>query len=322
MPPFRPRCSDVLSIGGTPYQFMPHPLFPADDEMPFAIESSEAIIFQMGVVDGDALFALKVPKPSFRHPAVEQMPSLLAHVMDLSGCRLARRAWLLPATDAPLLATHPALLGASLMPWVAGTTWATVMQRRDTAPLYATLLGWAAACSQTLGDLEARGLAHTDIAGSNVMVLPAAPEVVLLDLERMYAPTAPHPPGQGLGTRGYQHPHQEPTGQWCPAGDRFAGAVLLTEMLIWGDPRVRASVLAGAESVFHPAEMGVIGTPVWWAVRRSLWEHWPDLLPLFDAAWDAPSLAACPPLASWAQVVGQYVDRERYAAGQMINAIA
>ena len=127
--------------------------------------------------------------------------------------------------------------------------------------------------------------------------------VEVIDCERIYGPDAPHLAHPSLGTPGYQHPHLGPQGQWCAPGDRFAGAIILTEILTWWDAAVRAQMLPAVESLFQPSEMGVLETQKWHAVRNALWKICPDALVLFDLAWTAPDLAGCPPLLTWAETL-------------------
>ena len=151
--------------------------------------------------------------------------------------------------------------------------------------------------------LEFRGLTHTDIAGSNVLLSPDYKQIQLLDLEGMYVPGLPVPKKRSRGTPGYQHSSPGSRGQWCPEGDRFAGAILLTEMLTWWEPRVRAHVADHAETLFRPDELQVIGPPGWQVVREALHSIHSNILSLFDQAWASPSLAECPDLATWAKTL-------------------
>ena len=308
MPEFRPRCHDTLDVAGVRYQFMPHPLFPGDDEMPYAIESGEALIFQLRSTTDGSLYALKAPKAAWRTPAHAQVADLLAPLAALPGFAAARRVCFTPATHAPLLARHPALTYAALMPWVGGMSWASVVRQRAD-PNFADLLCCATATAQALSQLEARGMAHSDVAGSNVLLDLAAQRVELVDFERLYAPTLPTPRHTLRGTPGYQHRQARHAGQWRATGDRFAAAVLLTEMLVWGDPLVRAFVPEDAENLFLAAEVGVIGTPLWRAVRQSLASHWPEAWDLFATAWNADTLDDCPEVRVWAHTLQQYMTR-------------
>jgi hypothetical protein len=152
-----------------------------------------------------------------------------------------------------------------------------------------------------LRNLESLHLAHTDIAGGNIFLSPDLKRVQLLDLEGMYIPDVASPPFRSQGSPGYQHHRAGPQGNWCPEGDRFAGAILLTEMLTWWNPRVRACVADHASTLFQSTELQTDSSPCWAEVRNVLWSISPDLLHLFDKAWSSTSLAECPDFATWAK---------------------
>jgi hypothetical protein len=121
----------------------------------------------------------------------------------------------------------------------------------------------------------------------------------LLDLEGLYIPGVPPPPFCSQGSPGYQHRNPGPRGQWCPEGDRFAGAILLAEMLTWWNPSVRAQVADQADTLFQPAEPQTNTSLCLQEVRKTLLSMHPHLLSLFDYAWVSYSLVECPDFASW-----------------------
>src|SRR5438552_1160547 len=114
----------------------------------------------------------------------------------------------------------------------------------------------------TVYQLVARqeGLAHCGISGPNVMLPalanPAPPvassPVALVDVEQMYAPDLRQPEMLTAGSPGYAH-QTAAEGVWSQHADRFAGALLLAEMLCWCDAHIRQD--AWGESYFEPDEM-------------------------------------------------------------------
>jgi len=155
----------------------------------------------------------------------------------------------------------------------------------------------ALATAHILWGLETQGFAHTDIAGGNVVCKSNFQHVELLDIESLYMPHAPRPRKESHGSLGYQHRRRH--GQWRPEGDRFAGAILLTEMLTWWHPFVRAQTPQGAESLFLPEELQKTGSHRWHTVRDVLWSFGPDVLHLFDLAWASGNLRQCPDFSTW-----------------------
>lgn len=306
---FRPHLRLVLCIGLTCYRFMPDPFLAPESESVFMLEGSEALIYQVQELGTGRPFALKVAKAETRGGHIEQAIIALARCPESPGLTLARqRRCLTKAAYPRLIATFPQLEYAVLMPWSEGRTWAGFMLDRRASEAYSTgqALHLARMTALALRSLEAQGFAHSDIAGGNVLLLPGFQGIELLDLEGLYFPDAATPrlrlarPRPNWGSPGYQHPHLGPAGQWCAEGDRFAGAILLTEMLTWWDQRVRAAAPPGAESLFRPEGMQECGTPLWAAVRAALEQCCPPALDLFDQAWASDGLRACPTLERWA----------------------
>lgn len=297
----------TLAVGGSTFGFMPHPLLAEDgggvfvDEV-FVVEGGEALLYQLQDLTTGELAALKVSKPSYRGEQIARSAAALAPYADIPGLALANRLCLTKANSPELLARYPALEFAVVMPWLRGRTWAGFLLDRVAGAAYSgeQALRLALSCAHVLWELEAHHLSHTDIASGNVHVSDDLARVELLDIENLYQPHAPTPKFIGRGTPGYQHCRLGRHGQWCAAGDRFAGAILLAEMLSWWDTAVREATPEGAESLFQPHELQRADGRRWQAVRDALWALCPPALALFDQAWASSSLEECPELATWA----------------------
>ncbi len=307
MAEFRPRQDTLLTIAPFTYTFAPQPLFPDDVEDVYAIEGGEAIIYQLHERETNKTRALKVSKPGFRSAHIAAAAAALAPYAHLPGLHLARRTCLTRQQFPDLIARFPDLDYAILMPWLVGRTWAGFLADRTASEHYtpAMALRLAAALGQTLWDLEAHGLAHTDIAGGNVLMSRDLTRVELLDVEGLYMPGGSRPSHISLGSPGYRHRALDQRGQWRPEGDRFAGGVLLTEMLVWADPLVRSLTPPEADTLFRPEELQEISSQRWVAVRDALWTICPPLLDLFDRMWASASLSDCPELSAWAYALAQ-----------------
>lgn len=302
MADFSPRLGAQVHIGSSAYGFMPHPLFPADMDEVFVIEGGEALIYQLQHLTTGELWALKVSKPSYRGEHIARAAEALAPYANLPGLYLGHRVCITRQAFPQLVAQYPDLEFAVLMPWITGRTWAGFLGDAAASAAYTPqhARDLATAAAQVLWDLEAHHLAHTDVAGGNVILAPDLKRVELLDIENLYMPNAPVPARRSLGSPGYQHRNLDSQGQWRAEGDRFAGAILLMEMLVWWDPGVRAQIQEGSESLFQPRELQEVGTAKWQAVRDALWAVCQPALRLFDAAWASSDLAACPELSAWA----------------------
>lgn len=299
---FCPFAGMLIQIGPVLCQFMPHPLFSDDQQEAFVVEGGEALLYQVRDVRSGVLCALKVMKPVYQCEHIAAVADALTRCRDVPGLYLGRRICLSKLFYPELIAEFPALEYAVLMPWIDGQTWAGLMCDPAASARYTAdhARALALATAQALWELETHHFTHTDIAGGNIILSPDYKQVQLVDLEGMYIAGIPAPKKYSLGSPGYQHRCLGKRGQWCPEGDRFAVAILLTEMLTWWEPYVRAQTPDEAESLFQPQELQVMKTPRWQIIRDTLWSICPDALPLFDQAWVSRDLAACPDLTTWA----------------------
>ena len=311
--PFRPNVHDELTLNGVTYRIAEHPAAPG---IPYGQEGRAGIVYQLlpsptgrGAGDEGAM-ALKVFRARFRTPALVSQAEKLAAFAGLPGLQVARRTVLTPQRDADLLRREPDLTYAVLMPWVEGPTWQEVLlEKRPLTPQQALTL--AHALAEILSQMEQHGIAHCDLSGPNVL-LPAltpasgspAPSgrgargegFALVDLEGLYAPGFGRPEALSSGSAGYAHA-QAAAGLWSPNADRFAGAVLLAEMLGWCDPDVVQA--AWGESYFEPAEMQR-ETARYQTLAAALARWWGEgVARLFERAWRSESLLDCPTFGEW-----------------------
>lgn len=309
MAKFRPFLGMHLTIGDRCLEFVPHPLFSEDSEAVFILEGSEAFIYQVRDVKTKVSYALKVIKPLYRSKHIARVAELLRRSPHIPGFYLHDRICLTRTEHADLVKTYPDLEYAIFMPWLTGKTWTGLMQDPAASAHYTRqqACALAALVANLLRNLESLHLAHTDIAGGNILLSPDLQHIQLLDLEGLYMPGVPPPSFCSQGSPGYQHRHLGARGQWCPEGDRFAGAMLLTELLTWWNPRVRAYVADHAETLFQPAELQATDSPLWLEVRNTLWSIHPDLSALFDRAWSSSSLTTCPDLSSWSALLFSFL---------------
>jgi len=304
---FCPYVGLFIPIGPTFFRFLPHPYFSDDEQEVFVVEGGEALLYKVENLAKKTFYALKVLKPSYRSPRIAEMSQILSAYRDLPGLYLTQRICLTQDQFPELISRFPNLEYALLMPWIEGKTWAGLMldQAASARYSYAVARKLDMAVAHVLWKLEASGLAHTDIAGGNVILSPSLNSIQLLDIEGLYTPKVTPPQQRSYGSPGYQHRALDERGQWRAEGDRFAGAMLLTEMLTWCDPSVRAQTPLGAETLFHPLELQTEETPRVQTIRKSLWAISPTLLELFDQAWISPELAQCADLKAWARCLGE-----------------
>jgi len=314
---FQPRVDDQLLIDGTSYRIVEHPEVPG---RPYAQEGRQGIVYQLKGPDG--FRALKAFKPMYRVPALVSLADRLERCAELPGLQVCQRTVLSANRHADLLKDHTDLTYAVLMPWVEGPTWMNVvLLKRPLSPEQSLAL--ARALGRVLTTMEERNLAHCDLSSQNLMV-PALAERVsvsrglrpdaspgaiqvasfgmaLVDVEGMYAPGLDRPRDIISGSAGYAH-RSLGEGVWAPEADRFAGAVLLAEILSWHDDRVRE--MAHGDSYFELAETQQYCERLR-LLREVLQLYGNRVVTLFEQAWFSNKLIECPTFGEWAVTLPQ-----------------
>jgi hypothetical protein len=309
---FRPNVHDELIIDGVAYRIAEHPAAPG---FPYGQEGRAGIVYCLQNPATASKAALKVFRARFRTPALVSQAEKLAAFADLPGLTVCRRTVLTPQRNANLLRREPDLTYAVLMPWIEGPTWTEVMlEKRPLTPQQA--LDLARAFADLLSRMEQNGLAHCDLSGPNVLLPMLAGQtadrrpqtayrppsaVELVDVEGLYAPGLPRPEALPSGSSGYAH-RTAREGLWGPTADRFAGAVLLAEMLGWGDESVREACYG--ETYFDPAEMPSVAQASacdrYRTLLSALARHYGQpVADLFERAWRSETLADCPTFGEW-----------------------
>jgi len=337
---FQAQVNQEFVIDGVSYRMAEHPAAPG---IPYGQEGRQAIVYQLlasSPTSGEGQRghtdrrALKVFKPRYRLPALAGLADRLAAFAVLPGLAVCRRTVLIPQQHTAPLRQHPDLTYAVLMPWIEGPTWMEILvEKRELTPEQSLAL--AASLAEILCAMEQRSIAHCDLSGPNIM-LPALAQsptpdpqfpVALVDVEQLYAPGLERPEALPGGSPGYVY-RTAPGGLWGARADRFAGAVLIAEMLGWCDKRVRDA--AWGESYFNPDEMPLETGPAsqdaerlrlrlsvlrpaakqdaGWArdsqryhllvtVLRERWGQ--GVAGLFERAWNAETLADCATFGEW-----------------------
>ncbi|MCC6905160.1 MAG: hypothetical protein IT326_04895 [Anaerolineae bacterium] len=215
--------------------------------------------------------------------------------------RVCRQIVLTRETHSDLVAHYEDLDYAMMMPWIDGLTWFDVLQQRDRVTLDQSR-ALAESMAWVLYGLEYNHLAHCDLSSGNVIVAPDMVQINLIDVEDLYTPWLEPPPYVSTGSMGYQHGESMRSGQWSPTGDRFAGAVLVAEMLGWAHPEVRKR--AWGESYFAPDELQK-DSDRYTVLVEAIRLYDPGFAEAFEQAWRSRSLESCPPLKTWYDLLDQ-----------------
>jgi serine/threonine protein kinase len=325
---FNPTLKTQIAIGDTEYTFAPHPVVPT---LVWGQEGRHAIVYRiepvgyqrgatraLGTNGGyNGAYALKIFRPAFRHPGLLESAEALAWAHELPGMRVCDQRVITRESYPELVARYEDFNYAMLMPWIDGQTWFDYLSKRERTTLdqsraLAESLAWV------LYALELNHLAHCDLSSGNVIIDPAQDSIHLVDVEDLYSPWLTPPPMVPAGSPGYQHRDVASSGQWGPTADRFAGAVLICEMLAWAHPAIRED--AWAESYFAPDELQQ-DTLRYRRLVEVLQQFDPAFAEVFEAAWRSTGLENCPPIKDWYDLMDS-LPRDPVARWAPIDAAA
>lgn len=311
---FQPNPGDEIIINGTAYTVGQHPAAPG---LAYAQAGRQGIVYQLLPVNGEAhdAKALKVFFPKFRIPAMVYQSEHMANYREVPGLQVCSRDVLTPERNGDLIAEYPDLLYAVVMPWIHGFTWFDVISDQRTLSRSESLM-LAKALAAIGSSMEQRGLAHCDLSAPNVMLpffsevkLPEGSAAVeLVDVEQIYSPKMDRPDVLLAGSPGYAAHRTVHSGLWSAYADRFAGAVIIAEMLGWSDQAIVAK--AWGESYFDQHEMQ---TPCerYFLLKKSLGQRWgTGISDLFNRAWDSQDLSSCPTFGEWLVALSTLSDEE------------
>jgi serine/threonine protein kinase len=279
------------------YRVAEHPALPG---IPYVQRGARGFVIQLVAPNGEK-HALKYFKLKYRVADLLNVAQALVQFADLPGMRAARRVVFSRPKYNALLTQYPALEYGVLMPWLPGMTWYDVITKKMPITVNDSLTLAQQAC-RVLAKLEARGAAHCDIAGANVMIDKQHGLVELVDIEEMFGAGMPSPVEVPAGQDGYQHKESRQRGQWSQYGDRFSAAVLIAEILAWSHPVIRKN--SADEHYFSAMEMQDPQSPRFRLLIEVLHDQYGEpSAELFRAAWHSAMLADCPPMARWAEVL-------------------
>jgi serine/threonine protein kinase len=306
---FNPNLNTRLNIDGVEYTFAPHPAVPS---LVWAQEGRHATVYR--IQDRADAYGLKVFRPAFRHPGLITTAESLWTYHELPGMLVCKQAVITREGFPELVGQYEDLDYAMVMPWITGDTWFDVLGKRqrltlDQSRALAESMAWV------LYALELNQLAHCDLSSGNVIVDPHMDTVNMVDVEDLYSPWLEAPPMVPAGSAGYQHKESSRGGQWSPMGDRFAGVVLMAEMLGWAHPEVRKS--AWGESYFAPDELQK-SSERFDTLLKALKVYDPGFAETFEAAWRSEHMEDCPPLKTWYDLLDA-LPRDPVASWAPIN---
>jgi hypothetical protein len=292
---FRPKVGDQLKVDEQVLYFEPNPVSKMLS-MAYAQEGRKGTVYQLLDRRSEQKYALKVFLPTYRNAEVSKSAQAFKRYQEYPGLRVCNRKVLTRVTHRNLIEAIPELEYAVLMPWIDGDTWRDIVfVKQAITPALSRNL--ASGMAMVLSELENFGLAHCDIAGTNTIVQTDPVKIELVDIEDMYARDLPPPSGLPAGTEGYAFKNGKNGSLWNPKGDRFAGAIILTEMLIWCDVDARRE--SSGEAFFSQGEFGKKSKR--FNLTKSILQrnYGAGVTDAFEKAWFAKDLSECRSMAQW-----------------------
>ncbi|WP_304502594.1 WG repeat-containing protein [Brevibacillus daliensis] len=300
---FQPSVGEELQINGITYTIGEHPIAP---HIPYGQEGRQGIVYQLVPTKETASSwkAIKVFRDQYKDPKQVYISEKLGENAKLPGLLVCDRHVLTPQAHSALLSKHRDLMYAVVMPWIEGPTWMDVILDKRVLTRSESLL-LARSLAKVLSAMEQQGLAHCDLSGPNILLPRLVKDsiedgfsyVELVDVEQMYAPRMERPHVVFGASPGYSPTQASETALWSQYADRFAGAILLAEMLGWSDPTIRKN--AWGESYFMPEEIPTSEQryPLLLSSIRNNWGE--EVATLIDRAWLSQELNQCPTFGEW-----------------------
>ncbi|TQR44225.1 serine/threonine-protein kinase [Paenibacillus popilliae] len=298
---FQPEVDALLEMNGERYSIGEHP---GAAGIPYGQEGRQGIVYLLYSEDRRQKKAMKVFRTKFVNPMTVYYASQMAQFARIPGLGACSRS-VITSENAALLSKEPDLLYAVVMPWIEGPTWMDVLISEEMLSKEQSYV-IALAFVKSLAAMEQHGLAHCDLSGPNI-ILPMMNdqfEIVntdastqFIDLEQMYSTQLERPEYVPAGSPGYGFPRLNEASMWCANADRFAGAVLLGEMLASCTDTFVSQVWG--ESYYAPGELGT-NCDRYQAMKESLRMAWgEELTSLFVRAWGSHDLSQCPTFGEW-----------------------
>lgn len=294
-----------ICIRNRTYKLAEHPSFSG---VPFGQEGRQGTVYKLIDVEDGTAVALKIFRPAFRQPIFRKSLEVLHTLSSISGLAVTKREVLNPEEDTSLLEQNSDLLYSVMMPWVEGKTWSEC-KLDETALTKENGFEIAFAFAKVLMNLEQEGISHSDLSGANVFVILNEDEggsvaIELVDIEDIFAHGMVEPEYEIHGESGYTPKFLQEDFLWDKESSRFAGAILLSEMLGWHSSQVRE--ISASDSYFESHELQE-QCERYQILHMTLEQSYGiEVASLFARTWNAESMSECPAFGEWRIALSSY----------------
>ncbi len=296
------RSGESVTVNALALRPEGHPVL----DTPLAIARKQATAYLLRDLAGRRWFVKKF-NPG-RVPSAEYLVRIRDSVPSMWPFRAASARTVVGASQvvAPVVLTGIAkwLDGTVLMPKVPGSPWTDLLEGLNGTG--GPRLDWrqrlvvATRLAIVTAAAEDASVSHRDYSGGNIHVEAASGRIHLIDWDSAFVPDAPFQPNTVLGSEGYMAPWlSDAKDSWATTADRFALAVMITEVLTVD----QSWHLTGDGALFRQDEFGT-DSESFQRAHHALSTINRDLAILFERAWKADTFARCPAPFEWAELIG------------------
>ncbi|PEC20452.1 tetratricopeptide repeat protein [Bacillus cereus] len=297
---FRPEVGEKIVFNKDAYHFAKHPAVIGID-MPYGQEGRQGTVYQLQHENSVERIALKVFKERYRDEKHQLV--FLKPLSTIAGLKVCSRYIVTKEEHTSVIEKSEDLANSIVMPWIEGPTWADILQEQRMLSKQQCFF-IAEAFLTTLKTMEENEIAHNDLSSSNILIpflsenpIEGQHRIELVDVEQMYGPKSKRPSLLPAGSAGYA-PMYLKSGVWQKEADRFAGAILLGEILSWCSEEVRNTKWTDA-SYFKTEEMQT-ECERYTLLQQVLQNQWNgEIAQLFKQAWNSKTFAECPSFEQW-----------------------
>jgi serine/threonine protein kinase len=302
----------TLTIRGHEYRFVTR-----GDKLDPNKTGDRAIVYRLIRSNDNREFALKVfldtYQDAYNRKSFVYFQNTLPSIPAFGWVR--QRMLLTEQDDAALIAQFPELRNAIVMPWFDLPQVDVVRQKLKKSSHDISVTASQNTCkhfgqllAETLAQLEHLGIAHGDIASSNVLIDWDKHELYIIDIEDMYHASLDQPittQDSVGGTGGYRF--SDKFTSWQAAADRFAGALLISELLTLSS--VACHEVSFSESYFHQdnldtREFNLEEDNLYQVLYDEIDQINVKARDLLKSAWLTSDISKLPTLKQWSEALG------------------